>query len=114
MSRLPLSGGIFAGVSVGSCRKTWQPSSLSSLTIESMSLRRGTDFRTVLPSAIRQAARIGSALFFEPEISTLPLRRVPPRMRKLSIAQAILGWGNEQDVEASEPVTRNRNNRRGV
>jgi hypothetical protein len=30
-------------------------------------------------------------------------------MRKLSITQAILGWGNEQDVEASEPATRNRN-----
>src|SRR5882757_6830392 len=76
-----------------------------------MSLRRGTDLSVVLPSAIRHAARIGSALFLEPEISTLPLRRLPPRIRKLSICEAILGWGSD-DCEQWRDVrdrARNRN-----
>src|SRR4051812_18822485 len=52
-----------------------------------MSLSRGTLLSVVRPWAIRHAARIGRALFLDPEISILPLRRtlLPPRMRKLSI-----------------------------
>src|SRR6476469_2727552 len=62
-----------------------------SLFIESMSERRGTPCRRVGPSARRQAATIGSEEFLLPEISILPLRRVPPRMRKLS-AMLALPW----------------------
>src|SRR3954467_3245193 len=50
-----------------------------------MSERRGTPARVVLPSAIRHAAMMGSELFLLPLISTLPLRRLPPRRMKLSI-----------------------------
>src|SRR3954464_7036861 len=50
-----------------------------------MSERRGTPRSVVLPSAIRHAAMIGSELFLLPLISTLPLRRLPPRRMKLSI-----------------------------
>src|SRR5687767_8599673 len=54
-----------------------------------MSERRGTPWSGVLPSAIRQAASSGSALFLEPLTSILPLRRTPPRMRKLSIGPSL-------------------------
>src|SRR6185436_9892545 len=50
-----------------------------------MSDSRGTPCRRVRPSAITHAATIGSAEFLLPEISIFPLRRVPPRMRKLSM-----------------------------
>jgi hypothetical protein len=43
-----------------------------------MSLSRGTPCSVVLPSGIRHAAMMGSALFLLPEISILPLSRVPP------------------------------------
>src|SRR5579862_3858383 len=55
-----------------------------------MSLSRGTPLSVVLPSASRHAAMIGNALFLLPLISILPFNRVPPRIRKLSIAP-ILG-----------------------
>src|SRR5947209_6345274 len=58
-----------------------------------MSLRRGTLWSVVLPSASRHAATIGSALFLLPLISILPLRRLPPRMRKESILPPVLGPG---------------------
>src|SRR5205807_7188273 len=63
-----------------------QPNSPMSLHIESMSLSRGTPLRVVFPSASRHAAMIGSALFLLPLISIRPLSRVPPRMRRESIA----------------------------
>src|SRR6266581_2953831 len=50
-----------------------------------MSERRRTPRSVVLPSAIRHAAMIGSELFLLPLISTLPLRRLPPRTMKCSI-----------------------------
>src|SRR5687767_2337423 len=55
-----------------------------SFDIESRSLRRGTPLSVVLPSANRQAARIGRAEFLLPLISIFPLSRFPPRMMKLS------------------------------
>src|SRR6185436_14840062 len=57
-----------------------------SLFIESMSERRGTLLSVVFPSAMRVAAMIGSAEFLLPEISILPLRRVPPLTMKESIS----------------------------
>src|SRR5690349_17029790 len=69
-----------------------------------MSLRRGTLLSVVLPSAIMQAARIGKALFLEPEISILPLRRLPPRMRKLSIALARPWAGSKNARRVPHPL----------
>src|SRR4051812_7523920 len=50
-----------------------------------MSESRGTPRSVVFPSAMRQAAMIGSELFLLPLISTLPLRRRPPLRTRLSI-----------------------------
>src|SRR5438034_9631534 len=69
-----------------------------SLFIESMSDKRGTLCSVVLPSARRHAARIGNAEFLEPEISILPLRRFPPRMRKESIVLPVHGPGNRGSI----------------
>src|SRR4030081_3693328 len=59
--------------------------------MESISDSRGTPLRTIFPTAIKRAARIGSAEFLLPEISILPLSRFPPRMMKLSIGRPSIG-----------------------
>jgi len=61
------------------------------LFIESMSERRGTPCRRVGPFARRQAATMGREEFLLPEISILPLRRFPPRIKKLSMFWPFLG-----------------------
>src|SRR2546425_554830 len=76
-----------------------------------MSESRGTPRRVLLPSAIRQAARMGSEEFLLPLISILPLSRVPPRMRKLSIAPA-LGPSGRVGAPFASPSRKGRRERR--
>src|SRR5258706_10954342 len=79
-----------------------------SLVIESISESRGTPWRRVRPSAMRQAARMGSEEFLLPEISILPLRRVPPRIRKLSM-MPFLGSETQNVEQGASCLSQNAN-----
>jgi hypothetical protein len=63
-----------------------QPNWLSRCPKLSTSARRGR-LRSVSGSSVRSAQGSSvSALFFAPEIGMVPLRRLPPRMRILSMS----------------------------
>jgi hypothetical protein len=75
-----------------------------SLFIESMSLSLGTPLSVVVDVAIKLAAMSGKALFLLPLISILPLRRLPPRIRKLSINMPVLGPRPNYAAEVGETL----------